>query len=234
MGVGLLSVRVGDAFGSVCRMNDEAASVVCRSLGYHHGSIGSADCSTYGGESLCGASGSTVAMQDLSCTGDELSVKECTWSAPASACAAHTQDAVVFCSASAPANEGALRLISADGAPAATGRLEVLLDGRWGAVCTEGFAAGSAAVACKQMGFQGSANVELASCASVGGGSCGLTPPHMSDLSCGGNEQSVLECASERGDDVFCAAQEAIVLGCVGAGDAQGRAKKAAPPRLSA
>merc|ERR1712125_69930 len=85
---------------------------------------------------------------------------------------------------------------------------------------------GSAAVACKQMGFQGSANLELASCASVGGGSCGLAPPHMSDLSCGGNEQSVLECASERGDDVFCAAQEAIVLGCVGAGDAQGRAKK--------
>merc|ERR1712087_659373 len=124
--VGLLSVRVGDVFGSVCRMNDEAASVVCRSLGYHHGSVGSADCSTYGGESLCGASGSTVAMQDLSCTGDELSVKECTWSAPASACTTHTQDAIVFCSTGEPGpTQGALRLISADGAPASTGRLEV-------------------------------------------------------------------------------------------------------------
>ena len=94
------------------------------------GGIASADCSTYGGDALCGAGGSPVAMQGLSCTGEELSVKECSWSAPSSACSSHAQDAVVFCSAGEPvATEGTLRLISTDGAPASTGRLEVLLGG---------------------------------------------------------------------------------------------------------
>jgi hypothetical protein len=55
-------------------MNDEAVSIVCRSMGYACGAKGSAECSIYRGESHCGASGSGVAMNDLRCTGDELSV----------------------------------------------------------------------------------------------------------------------------------------------------------------
>jgi len=230
--VGLLQIRIGDVFGSVCRvLNDGAASVACRGLGFDRGSVGSADCSTYGGEAVCGANGSPVAMQDLSCTGDELSVKECTWSTPTSACSTHAQDAVVFCSSGKPGpSEGTLRLISADGAPAATGRLEAFLEGQWGSVCTTGFSAGS--VACKQMGFQGSSNIET-SCASAGEGYCAAAAPHLAHLACSGNEQSVLECTYEKGDDVFCAANEAVVLGCIGAGDAQGRVRKSQAPQLN-
>merc|ERR1712226_1611163 len=165
----------------------------------------------------------------------ELSVKECTWSTPGSNCASHAQDAIVFCSSGAPGpSEGSLRLISADGAPGASGRLEVLLSGEWAPVCTEGFTAGSASVACKSMGFSGSTNVEPASCASIGADSCSSTPPHMSQLACAGGERSVLDCGYESGDNVFCAANEGVVVSCAGAGDAQGRAKKSPPPHLSA
>merc|ERR1712226_12029 len=116
----------------------------------------------------------------------ELSVKECTWSTPGSNCASHAQDAIVFCSSGAPGpSEGSLRLISADGAPGASGRLEVLLSGEWAPVCTEGFTAGSASVACKSMGFSGSTNVEPASCVDW----CRLllkhSPPHVSIGMCG-------------------------------------------------
>jgi hypothetical protein len=202
---------------------------------YDRGAKGSSECSTYGGESLCGASGSSVAMKDLSCTGDELSVKECSWAAPTSDCSSHAQDAVVFCAAGEPGpKEGTLRLIGTDGAPATTGRLEVLLDSRWGAVCSEGFSSASATTACKNMGFSASANSVQASCASVDANFCGQAPPHMSQLACTGNEQSVLECAFERGDEVFCGANEAVVLGCAGDGDTQGRANNAPPAHLSA
>merc|ERR1712066_431739 len=106
------------------------------------------------------------------------------WSTPSSACSTHTEDAIVFCASGEPGfTEGTLRLIAADGAPAPTGRLEVYLDGFWGSVCQDGFAAGSASVACKQMGYK-ITSAEPTSCASAGEGFCGPTQPHMSQLAC--------------------------------------------------
>ena len=121
--MGLLQIRIGDVFGSVCRiLNEGAATVACRSMGYSQGSAGSVDCAGYGGESLCGSNGSPVAVQDLSCIGDELSLNECTWSKPESDCSSHAQDAVVFCSSGQVLPpDGSLRLLAADGAPASTG-----------------------------------------------------------------------------------------------------------------
>jgi hypothetical protein len=228
--VGLLQIRTGDAFGSVCRiLNEGAATVACRSMGYSQGSAGSVDCAGYGGENLCGANGSPVAVQDLSCTGDELSLNECTWSKPESDCSSHAQDAVVFCSSGQVLpSEGSLRLLAADGAPASTGRLEVFYRGSWGSVCSAGFSAEQ--VACKQMGFT-SSKKWVSTCAAAGVGFCGSEPPRVGLLACTGNEQSVFACSYEEGDDVFCAANEAVVLACTGAGDAQGRVGKSPAPQ---
>ena len=44
---------------------------------------------------------SPVAMQSLTCTGAELSVAECEWSAPDAACSSHGSDSVVFCTGGA-------------------------------------------------------------------------------------------------------------------------------------
>lgn len=51
-------------------------------------------------------------------------------------------------------NEGAVRL--ANGTMAREGRLEVCVNGVWGAVCSSGFRRSAAYVACKQAGYNDS------------------------------------------------------------------------------
>ena len=51
-----------------------------------------------------------------------------------------------------------LRLVSNQGATPSNnnaGRLEILLDRNWGTVCSDGFDSNDAAVACRQLGFDG-------------------------------------------------------------------------------
>ena len=57
---GLLQVKTESGFGSVCGANPAAADVICRSLGYMHGSVSSSSCRFYGGADLCGATGAPV------------------------------------------------------------------------------------------------------------------------------------------------------------------------------
>ena len=41
-------------------------------------------------------------MQSLTCTGAELAVSECEWSAADASCSSHASDSVVFCAGAAP------------------------------------------------------------------------------------------------------------------------------------
>ena len=49
-----------------------------------------------------------------------------------------------------------VRLVASDGVQVASlsaGRLEVLIDGQWGTVCSNGFESDDADVACRQLGY---------------------------------------------------------------------------------
>ena len=167
-------------------------------------------------------------MKSLECTGGELSVGECSWSAPDEACAGHLLDSVVFCGAAgrSATPEGSVRLLSDDGAPSLSGMgmLEVHIGGAWSTVC--GVTPGAAAVACKLMGFAG-----------VGGAAAGtgalakdaIKEPQMGNLDCEGSESSLLDCSFGEAEDVFCAPAEAVVVQCAGEGDTTGRMAGAAP-----
>lgn len=234
-GTGLLQVYVDGDFGTVCGANDNAADVVCRMLGYDRGFIEPGTCSTYGGTGLCGDAGDRVAMKDLECLGGELDISRCKWSPADGACAAHELDAVVFCTQEAHHAvfaEGTLRLLSADGAPSTdgNGRLEIFHSGVWGSVCGAGLSAGSAAVACKQMGFSGGQVGAAADCSGPGG-NCPL--PRISELSCTGQESDLASCPFAEDDDVFCAPNEAVVLKCAGNGDTIGRPRQLQPPNFA-
>ena len=74
---GLAQIRTDSGFGSICGMNQAAADVVCKQLGYGSGVASDSPCGSYGGSDVCGAPGSPVAMQSLTCTGAELAVSEC-------------------------------------------------------------------------------------------------------------------------------------------------------------
>merc|ERR550537_537795 len=175
------------------------------------------------GIDVCGELGSPVSMQNLSCTGGEIELSECSWAAADEACLTHKQDSVIFCSrtsASPIYGDGSVRLLSADGAPSpgGTGRLEVFQGGAWAPVCSEGFSQGAASVACKQMGFSGGA-------VAAGHQSCtsSCQAPGFSDMACTGEEASVLECPHAAGEETYCAPQEAVSLSCDGTGDTTGR-----------
>merc|ERR1712039_397369 len=135
------------------------------------------------------------------------------------------EDVIVFCTSSkAVYDEGSLRLLSKDGAPSVDGSgvLEMFHAGTWGSVCAEGFAPGSADVACKQMGFSGG-NIKASSSHCSGDG---CMPPHVSDVACSGRESSITACQFAEGDDVFCAPSEAVSLACAGTGDSSARPAK--------
>jgi len=230
--VGLVQVRTELGFGSICGLNLGAADVLCKQLGFDFGSVSSSPCATYGGSNLCGASGSPIAMKDLVCTGHEWDIEECTWEAPTARCAEHELDTIVYCGNEGQSlQDGTLRLIDADGSPSidGRGRLEMFKAGVWAPVCNNGFASGSVAVACRQMGFVGVATSTASSCISVEH-ACGEAPPHVSKLYCSGHEASVVECTFEEGDDVYCAPEESVLIRCSGDGETQGRVAKFAPP----
>ena len=59
----------------MCGLNDGAANVVCRMLGYDFGAIGSSPCASYGSVDLCGAREDPVAMKGLHCTSSEMDLR---------------------------------------------------------------------------------------------------------------------------------------------------------------
>merc|ERR1712032_407087 len=200
--------------------------------------MGDPPCGQYGGSNVCGAQGSPIAMKDLVCLGGELDVEECTWITPDTACAEHALDSIVYCASadgSDTLQDGALRLISSDGSPSVDGegRLEMFVSQEWAPVCNEGFTEGSEVVACKQMGFSGAGAPQARpSCRTFHGqNACGMEEPRVSKLACSGEEDNVLSCPFESDEDVFCAAEESVIVRCVGDGDTQGRPMKVAPPQ---
>ena len=149
-------------------------------------------------------------MQDLQCTGGELSITECRWSAPSATCLAHELDSVVYCgSVESRTQEGSVRLLSTDGAPSlsASGIVEIFSGGRWSSVC--GLNAGAAAVLCKAMGFAGASTGAVTTARST-------EVPMVGSLRCSGSEASPLACNFDAGEDVYCAATEAASLQCIG------------------
>jgi len=231
--VGLLQVATEAGFGTVCGANAAAADVICRSMGYAQGSISSSPCRFYGGADLCGAAGSPVAMADLKCSGLEWGVEECSWSVPDEACLSHSQDTIVFCSASgtAGAPQGAVRLLAGDGSPSVNGagRPEVFVDGAWLPICSAGASNGAASVICKSMGFSGASGSSKCN-----GKDCGNVAPGIGELACSGSELGPLACPHEAGDDVFCAPSESLVVACAGDGETQGRPAKGSAPQPAA
>merc|ERR1711862_58340 len=102
-------------------MNLAAADVACRELGFDFGSIAPSPCALYGGANVCGAQGSPVGMKDLTCTGGEFSIDECTWSSPDASCLGHELDSVVYCGMTGSiVQEGKARVLD-NGSPSLSG-----------------------------------------------------------------------------------------------------------------
>ena len=98
---------------------------------------------------------------------------------------------------------GDLRL--RDGDSAASGRLEVYLQGAWGTVCDHGFGEEEGAVACRQLGYAG-----LDEVASFGSARTG--PIWMDDVVCTGSESRLIDCRYT--SDHNCTYRDDVGIAC--------------------
>lgn len=59
-----------------------------------------------------------MAMAELTCSGGELDLQDCTWQAPDESCLTHEHDSIVFCTdGESTLTDGDVRLLAFDGSP---------------------------------------------------------------------------------------------------------------------
>uniref|UniRef100_A0A667WN13 Neurotrypsin n=1 Tax=Myripristis murdjan TaxID=586833 RepID=A0A667WN13_9TELE len=166
---GTVEVFHGGQWGSICddQWDDSDAEVVCRQLGL-------SGVARAWGQAYFGEGSGRVWLDEVRCTGNELSVEQCPKSAWGEHNCLHSEDAGVSCS---PLTDGTVRLVG--GAGSNEGRLEVFYRGQWGTVCDDGWTDSNTQVVCRQ----------LVPRFGVGSG-----PIVLDDVSCTGKEPGLLLC----------------------------------------
>ncbi|XP_073667835.1 CD5 antigen-like [Paramisgurnus dabryanus] len=119
-----------------------------------------------------------VWLDDLICSGNEPSLKNCLSKALGTSTCSHEQDAGVICRD--------IKLVG--GTSPCDGRLQVLYDDHWGSVCHTGWGLDEAAVVCKELGCGATGEPVSYVGPFVG-------PIWMSNIACTGNELTVRNCS---------------------------------------
>ncbi|KAM7053366.1 neurotrypsin [Acridotheres tristis] len=198
---GRVEVYHGGQWGTICddQWDDADAEVVCRQLGL--GGVAKAWSQAYFGE----GSG-PVLLDEVQCTGNELSIEQCPKSSWRQHNCGHKEDAGVSCT---PLTDGALRLAGGKGSH--EGRLQVYHTGQWGTVCDDGWTELNTQVVCWQLGFKygKSAGMEKESYSE---GSSG--PIWLDDVICSGKETNLLQCSRREWGKHDCSHEEDVTLIC--------------------
>ncbi|XP_067414786.1 neurotrypsin isoform X1 [Emydura macquarii macquarii] len=195
---GRVEVYHAGQWGTVCddQWDDADAEVVCRQLGL--GGVAKAWSQAYFGE----GSG-PVLLDEVRCTGNELSIEQCPKSSWREHNCGHKEDAGVSCT---PLTDGAIRL--ADGKGSHEGRLEVHYSGQWGTVCDDGWTELNTQVVCRQLGFKyGKSAPESYLEEST-------RPILLDDVSCSGKESTILQCSKREWGKHDCSHQEDVRITC--------------------
>lgn len=185
-------------WGTVCddQWDDADAEVVCRQLGLS--GIAKAWNQAYFGE----GSG-PVLLDEVRCTGNELSIEQCPKSSWGEHNCGHKEDAGVSCT---PLTDGVIRLAGAKSSH--EGLLEVYYRNQWGTVCDDGWTELNTYVVCRQLGFkygkQASANHFQES----------TGPIWLDDVSCSGKETSLLQCSKKPWGRHDCSHREDVGITC--------------------
>ncbi|XP_055496661.1 neurotrypsin [Leucoraja erinacea] len=195
---GRVEVYRSGQWGTVCDDHwDEAdAEVVCRQLGIS--TSAKAQKLAHFGE----GSG-PILLDDVQCTGNELSIDQCPKSLWGEHNCGHKEDAGVSCN---PLSDGTLRLVGGEGSH--EGRLEVYYRGQWGTVCDDGWTEENARVVCRQLGFRYT-QTPLAGQFEGGSG-----PIYLDDVHCSGQEASLVLCPRSDWGRHDCSHQEDVTVIC--------------------
>ncbi|XP_028411924.1 deleted in malignant brain tumors 1 protein-like isoform X2 [Dendronephthya gigantea] len=203
-GTGRVEVFYRGQWGTICDggWDFKDAIVACRQLGYAF-----AVRSIPGGEVPPGTG--PVMLSNVRCTGQEQNIRSCPHNGWANNDCPHSNDAGVECGTTGVAGEpGSLRLqgpLSATG----IGRVEVLYNGQWGAVCNRGWQIGNSKVVCRQLGYSGVIRTLSRDEVPSGDG-----PIWLSNLHCTGEEQNITGCDHSGWGDYNCEGYENFGVEC--------------------
>ncbi|XP_043390774.1 deleted in malignant brain tumors 1 protein [Chelonia mydas] len=176
---GRVEVLHNQQWGTVCDdgWGLSEAEVVCRQLG-----CGTALSAPHGAHS--GQGSDHVWLDEVQCTGAEAALTECKAKPWGEHGCNPGEDAGVVCS-----DQGQLRLRLTSGPSSCSGRVEVLINDTWGAVCDAGWGLPEAGVVCKQLGC-GTA-LSAPGVAQFGHGAGDVW---LKGVSCLGQESLITEC----------------------------------------
>ncbi|EPY80588.1 neurotrypsin precursor [Camelus ferus] len=179
---GTVEVYANGVWGLVCssHWDDSDASVICHQL--QLGGIAKAWSQAYFGEGT-----GPVMLDEVRCTGNELSIEQCPKSSWGEHNCGHKEDAGVSCT---PLTGFPIRLM--DGENKKEGRVEVFINGQWGTICDDGWTDKDAAVICRQLGYKGPARARTMAYFGEGKG-----PIHVDNVKCTGNERSLADCIKQ-------------------------------------
>uniref|UniRef100_A0A8C9SYC0 Lysyl oxidase homolog n=1 Tax=Scleropages formosus TaxID=113540 RepID=A0A8C9SYC0_SCLFO len=188
-GEGRVEVLRSSQWGTVCDSlwNLQAASVVCRELGF-----GSAKEALRGAR--MGQGMGPIHMGGVECTGNERSIWSCRYQNVTSEKCKHTEDVSVRCNVPYMAYENMIRIMG--GRTRYEGRVEVATTSAngtqgWGLICGDGWSTREAMVVCRQLGL-GYANHGLQETWYWDGSN--VTEMVLSGVKCTGNEMSLSQC----------------------------------------
>eukprot|EP00040_Diaphanoeca_grandis_P034351 m.212758 g.212758 ORF g.212758 m.212758 type:complete len:2119 (-) comp33134_c2_seq2:132-6488(-) len=140
---GRVEVYNGSTWGTVCddKFDFRDANVVCQELGFRFGAVRP--------KALYGEGTLPIVMDDLSCTGRELSILNCPFNATSNC--RHKEDVGVVCRS--------VELVNGSGTDSSwvntSGRVMAMVGGVVGSVCGSNFDSKDAAVVCRELGFAG-------------------------------------------------------------------------------
>ncbi|KAM5141243.1 neurotrypsin-like [Mantella aurantiaca] len=190
-GEGRLEVFYKGDWGTVCDdgWTELNAQVVCRQLGY-------SGPSSLASRLEFGAIEGLILLDDVSCTGKERGLVDCTRSSWGQHDCSHSEDVGVQCSNDTndiveilPTGPP-VRLM--DGESTKEGRVEIFLNGEWGSVCDDGWTDKDAVVVCRQLGHRGPAKARTMAYFGEGQG-----PIHLDNVECNGTEKTLAECRKQ-------------------------------------
>ncbi|KAJ8034719.1 Neurotrypsin [Holothuria leucospilota] len=156
--------------------NDDDAGVVCRQLGYLHGGVAFT-------RAYFGQGNGSIWLDDIKCVGNEPHLMSCDYGTDTSE-DSHKEDVGVKCA-------WPVRL--ANGSLASEGRVEVLINGRWGTIGDDNWDNRDANVVCSQLGYPSGGIAYSNAYFGKGEG-----PILLENLNCAGTETSLFRCSHRK------------------------------------